>query len=89
MVNVAVVDATRPVGELATVTSGAVVSVKRALTYIVPEFNPVPNVQMADASGASSQSISPECGWSNPTNRWPPAQPDGTLACSSGPEKTP
>ena len=61
-VNDAVVDATRDDGPLVNDTIGATVSAKRTFTYIVPEFSPVPNVQIADASGASSQSISPECG---------------------------
>jgi hypothetical protein len=89
MLKIATVDATLPEGRPANDTSGAVVSVKRAVTYIVPTFNPVPNVQIADAGGASSQSISPVCGWSNPTKRCPPAQPAGTLAWISGPENAP
>ena len=61
-VNDAVVDDTREDGPPVNDTTGAVVSVNRALTYIVPTFNPVPNVQIAEDKGSSSQSISPVCG---------------------------
>src|SRR5262249_33618491 len=84
--NVAFVEATRPDGPLVRETSGATVSPKRAVTYIVPVTRPVPNVQIPDASGASSQSISFVCGWSNPMKRCPPAQVPGIEAWISGSE---
>ncbi len=61
-VNEAAADATREDGPLVNDTIGTTVSVNLAFTYMTPTFNPVPNVQMAEARGASSQSISPVCG---------------------------